>query len=346
MPSPRVQMFSITLTSILKVVGVLVALWVLWLIRDIVLYVFSAFLLAGVMYPLVQRLAEWKIPKGLSVVAFYCLTFGVVALAFVLLIPAILTEARLLLSAYGQSFPWLNAGLDTVSQVVSRPQTPSVIVDEISTWQTQLKGASSVLFGVAGSVVNSLAGFVIVLVLAFYVVVEDSAIKTLFVNLIPGDFHLFATQAIARVIERLGDWMRGQLLLGLIIAILYFVSFVAIGVPYPLLLATFGGLVEFIPYIGPFISLVPAVFLAFTISPLHAFATFLAILIIQQLENNIIVPKVMQHAVGLNPIVSIVAFMVGAQLFGLIGAIFSIPVTTALSVVVGEYNKWEKTRRV
>ena len=339
-------MTSITLSSILKVIGVLVALWALWLIRDIVLYVFSAFLLAGVMYPLVRRLADWKIPKGLSVIVFYCFTFGLVTLAFLLLIPAILTEARLLLSSYGESFPWLNSGLDTLSGILNRPQTPSVIATEISTWQAQLKGASTVLFGVAGSVFNAVAGFVIVLVLAFYIVVEDSAIKTLFVNVIPGDFHVFATQAVARVIERLGDWMRGQLLLGLIIAVLYFIAFMVIGVPYPLLLATFGALVEFIPYIGPFISAVPAVFLAFTISPVHAGFTFIAVIVIQQLENNVIVPKVMQRAVGLNPIVSIVAFMVGAQLFGLIGAIFSIPVATALSVVVSEYNKWEKTRSV
>jgi predicted PurR-regulated permease PerM len=195
-------------------------------------------------------------------------------------------------------------------------------------------------------VFNGVAGFLIVLVLAFYIVVEDDAIKTLFVNVIPSEYQSFATQVAVRVIEKLGDWMRGQLLLGLIIGVLYFIGLIAVGVPYPLLLALFGGLVEFIPYIGPFISAIPVVFLAFTVSPMHAGLALIVIVVIQQLENNVIVPKVMQRAVGLNPIVSIIAFMVGAQLFGMIGAIFSIPVATGLSVAISEYHRWERSRTV
>lgn len=346
MPAPRLQLTSISLGSILKIVVVVLTLWALWLIRDIVLYVFTAFLLAGVMYPFVRTLSVYKIPKGLSVTIFYCLTFGLVALGFVLLIPALLSETKLLLSSYGSSFTWLNSAVDTFSQIVSRPQTPAIIANEVSAWQEHFQQASSMIFGVAGNVFNGVAGFLIVLVLAFYIVVEDDAIKTLFVNVIPSEYQSFATQVAVRVIEKLGDWMRGQLLLGLIIGVLYFIGLIAVGVPYPLLLALFGGLVEFIPYIGPFISAIPVVFLAFTVSPMHAGLALIVIVVIQQLENNVIVPKVMQRAVGLNPIVSIIAFMVGAQLFGMIGAIFSIPVATGLSVAISEYHRWERSRTV
>ena len=130
--------------------------------------------------------------------------------------------------------------------------------------------------------------------------------------------------------------MRGQLVLGLVIGVMYFVGFTLIGLPYAFLLAVFGGLLEFIPYVGPFLAAVPVLFLALTDSPWRAAIALIVIVLIQQTENNIIVPKIMQKAVGLNPIVSILAFMIGAKLFGIVGAIFAIPVATAISVVLTE----------
>jgi predicted PurR-regulated permease PerM len=192
------------------------------------------------------------------------------------------------------------------------------------------------VLGYLTTLFGGLAGLVVVLVLSFYLIVEESAVKTLFRNLIPNSYQELVSDLIWKVINSLGDWLRGQLILGVIIGAFYFIAFAIIGVPYPILLALFGGLLEFIPYVGPFIAAVPALILAASVSPLVLLLTLVAIVVIQQLENNLVVPKIMQRTVGLNPIISILAVMIGAQTFGVVGALFAIPVATATSVVISE----------
>jgi predicted PurR-regulated permease PerM len=344
MPSPQPRVVSVSTGTIIKTIAILIGIAVLWMIRDILLLLFSAMLLAGVIYPLSHWAARHRIPKGLAVGVFYVLMFGMVALAFALLIPALRDEATALLGsgpAY-DAFKHFLGPVKTFSEqyglVGGFPKDFSSIIDQVS----RTFGG---IFGTLTEVFGGIAGFLIVLVLAFYLIVEDQALKNVFRNIIPDRYHEFATNLVVQIIDKLGSWLRGQLVLGLIIGILYFIGLSFIQVPYPLLLALLGGLLEFIPYLGPFVAATPILFLAFSVSPTRALFALALIVIIQQLENNLIVPKVMQKAVGLNPIVSIVAFMIGAQLFGVIGAIFAIPVATAASVVIVEMTRFYREQK-
>jgi predicted PurR-regulated permease PerM len=243
----------------------------------------------------------------------------------------------MLAGTYSQSFDWL-VGLREGIQGIS-DKYPFVHNLQASLGSLQEYFGQSVqgVLGYLTTLFGGLAGLVVVLVLAFYLIVEESAVKNLFRNLIPNEYQEMASDIIWQVINRLGDWLRGQLVLGLVIGGLYFVAFAIIGVPYPILLALFGGLLEFIPYVGPFIAAVPALILAASVSPLILVITLIAIVVIQQLENHLIVPKITQRSVGLNPIISILAVMIGGQTFGVVGALFAIPVATAASVVIFEF---------
>ena len=112
------------------------------------------------------------------------------------------------------------------------------------------------------------------------------------------------------------------------------VGLLALGVKYALLLAVIAGLLEIVPYIGPTLSLITAAIVGFAHSPVIGFAVIALYLVIQQLENNLLVPKIMQKVTGLNPIVSIVALLVGVKVGGLIGAVLSIPVATMGAVIL------------
>ena len=144
-----------------------------------------------------------------------------------------------------------------------------------------------------------------------------------------------------RMQKKLGLWLRGQLILCLVIFILTYIGLLILGVKYALIIAVIAGLTEFIPYLGPVLGAIPAVFIAFTQSPTLALFTAILYIIIQQIENNFLVPKIMQKAVGLNPIVSIVAIMIGFSVGGVVGALLSIPVATAGTVLVEDmlHNK-------
>jgi predicted PurR-regulated permease PerM len=115
-----------------------------------------------------------------------------------------------------------------------------------------------------------------------------------------------------------------------------YIGLLILGVPYALLLGLIAGLLEIIPYAGPILSSVPILIIAFSVSPIKGFASLVLIIAIQQIENNILVPKIMQKATGLNPIISIVAMLVGVKFGGLVGALLAIPVATMLSVAVEE----------
>lgn len=332
--SPR--LISITTGTILRTIGILLGLGVIWVIKDVILLFFVSLLLAGVMYPFVRWMAAHRVPKGLSVFIFYFLLLGFLSVSFVLLIPAVAREMGMLAGTYSQSFDWL-VGLREGIQGIS-DKYPFIHNLQASLGSLQQYFGQSVqgVLGYLTTLFGGLAGLVVVLVLAFYLIVEESAVKNLFRNLIPNEYQELASDIIWQVINRLGDWLRGQLVLGLVIGGLYFVAFAIIGVPYPILLAVFGGLLEFIPYVGPFIAAVPALILAASVSPLVLIITLIAIVVIQQLENHLIVPKITQRSVGLNPIISILAVMIGGQTFGVVGALFSIPVATAASVVIFE----------
>lgn len=330
------RIISISTGTILRTILILLALAALWLIKDILLLLFISLLLAGVMYPFVRLMAKYRVPKGLSVLLCYFILLGFLTATGALLIPAVVRELGLLTKNHAGSFDWLNSvrdGLQLISSRYGFVQDLRTSLGDIQSYFGQSLGS---MIGFLTSLFGGLARLILVLVLSFYLIVEESAVKNLFHNLIPAEHQTLISDLIWRVINRLGDWLRGQLILGFVIGGLYLVAFSIIGVPYPILLALFGGLLEFIPYLGPFLAAVPALILAATISPLTLVATLASIVLIQQLENNLIVPKIMQQAVGLNPIISILAAMIGAETFGIVGAIFSIPVATAISVVISE----------
>ncbi len=131
---------------------------------------------------------------------------------------------------------------------------------------------------------------------------------------------------MGRIELKLGGWLRGQIILMLIIGISTYIGLTLLGVEYALALAVIAGILEIVPIIGPILSAIPALIVAFTVSPIAGFGVIGLYILIQQLENHLVVPKVMQKAVGFNPLVTIIVLMIGGNLLGLMGAILAIPI--------------------
>jgi predicted PurR-regulated permease PerM len=174
-------------------------------------------------------------------------------------------------------------------------------------------------------------------VITFYFTVEEEGMKRFIRSVSPSHYHPYLMQLINRIQRRLGYWLRGQLILSVVIFVLTFIGLTILGVDYALLLALIAGIFEIIPYLGPFLGAVPAVFLAFVQSPVKALLVVILYIIIQQLENNIIVPKVMSKSVGINPLLVIIILLVGGKIGGAVGMILAIPVATALSVFFEDF---------
>ncbi|MCR4278402.1 MAG: AI-2E family transporter [bacterium] len=334
---PQERTISIKISNVLTVLGVIASLWLLWSVRDVIALLVVALFLSALMHPAVRWGAKRKIPKSVMVILIYLFLFGLLATAFALILPTLTNQISQLSQTIGNSLTFVSSAVDSVREFTQQYGLAQNFSSSISSLQDNIGRAASGLFVTLTDVFGGLVGLVLVIVMAYYMVVQEEEAVRAFHNLVPKRYQNFIVTLLTHVEEKIGKWLSGQLVLSLIIATLYFIGLISLGLDGALALALFAGFMEFIPYLGPFLAGIPIILVALTISPLTALLTLALVVVIQQVENQIIVPKVMQKVVGLNPLVSIVALLIGAKLFGVVGALLAIPTATALSVVLSEF---------
>ncbi|MFO0764669.1 MAG: AI-2E family transporter [Patescibacteria group bacterium] len=332
---------EISLTTLIKTLAFAVALGIVWVLRDVLLSAFLAVMLAGVLYPFVKWAEKKRIPKALAVGSLLFLALALIIAIVAFLVPAMVEQASHAIEALGSSVSSSQSALGQYGEIFQRLGITS---ETATSLLPELQKVTGQLLSRVNNVFDALTGAIIIIALSFYTLLEEDAAKKIFKNVIPEKYQEFAARAVWQVVDRLGSWLRGQLTLSLVITICYFTGFSFIGLPYALLLAIIGGLLEFLPYVGPIMAAIPVAFFAFGMSPLTLVIALTFMLVIHQLENHVLAPLIMRRAVGLSPVISILAFLTGAKLFGIAGALFAIPVATAVSVAYAEYVQAFPTR--
>jgi predicted PurR-regulated permease PerM len=321
---------NVPISTIIKVVAVLVGLWALYLIADIILLMIASLLLAAAIDPYVDKLQARGIPRSISMLGIYLILFSILSLVLVLILPPVLRQINALAynfpELYRQFLGWTGSLSPSGATSGGSLSLPSAI-------STATQGVYSLVANVFGGIVS----FLTVVVLTFYLVIDEGAIKRL-LAVAPARHQKYLNDLYERVQAQVGVWFRAQLILMVLIGCLTYVLLTALNLfgyhmPYALTLALIAGLTEFIPYVGPIIGAVPALFIAYNVSPGMMIAVGLIYYAIQTLENNFFVPKIMERALGISPIISIVAFLIGAQLAGIIGAFLSIPIATVVIII-------------
>ncbi len=336
------QEIEISTSIIFKIILILLALWFLYLVMDVIALVFIAVIITSAMDPLVDYFQRKKIPRAVSVLGLFLILFLILGLAISFVVPPMISQFQ----DFSQNFPnYFQSMQITLVHLGDFFRSKNISVD-FQQFTNNITGAfSDFSKNILSQTFGIFSGFfsaVVVFSLAFYMTVEENGIKKFIVSVSPDKYKKYSADLSSRIKEKIGKWMLGQLFLMLIIFILDSIGLYSIGVPYALILGMFAGLMEIIPYVGPIISAIPGIILGFLISPTVGFFAFLVYLIAQQLESNIIVPQVMKKAVGLNPVATIVALLVGARLGGMLGAIISIPVATAISLFINDLMEKRK----
>ncbi len=339
---------NISTKTIIKIIVVFLLLYFAYLIRDILIILFISLVLASAFDPWVDWLNKRKIPRSLGILLIYFILLAVISAAVYLIIPPIAQQVGDLANNFPGYLEKIISTFSSFKQYSVEQGLLDNIKNSLGGLSTNLEKAASSVFTTVTGIFGGIFSFFLILVLTFYMTVEESAMKKLVWSIAPAKHQPYLLQLINRMQNKMGLWLRGQLIVSLAVAVLVYVGLTILGVKYALVLALIAGITEFIPYLGPIIGAIPGVFLAFGQSPTLALFTIIIYIIVQLVENNILVPKIMQKTVGLNPIVSIVALMIGFQLAGIIGAIMSIPVTTALSVFVKDMfdSKTSSTKMV
>src|SRR3989344_339154 len=307
--------------TILFTIFFLIFLWFLIQIQEILSLIFVAFILMSAISPFADNLERFHVPRALSVLMIYVFLIALIAIAGNSIIPPLVVQTIRL----GENFPALIKSI-----------LPSTTFDIQSITQ-QITPVGENLLKVTVGLFSNIVTLFTLFVISFYLILERKNLKSHF-SVFMGDEAAKKVMTIwLKVEERLGAWVRGQVTLAFTIGLSTFFGLTLLCIPYTFPLAILAGLLEIVPIIGPIIAAIPAILVAFTISPLLALATAALYFIIQQVEANLVVPLVMRKAVGLPPLVTIIGLMIGGKLWGIGGAILAIPIFVTLETIIKEY---------
>lgn len=312
-----------------------VSVYIIFLIWHTLLLLFVSLLFATLIEPFANALQKRHIPRSLSAIIVYVVLFGIIGLALAVLIPVVVRDLPPLFENVVTAFNNFKTQ-ESFQRFFGTESLTQGSLWFLPTGGGEGSGLSSVVARI-GDVFGGLISLVVVLVITFYLVIEENPLEKVLHSLVPQRHLPFTLSLIQKIREKLGLWLRGQLILSAIVATLTFLLLTAFHIKYAAIIALLAGLLELVPYVGPIFSALPALFFAYSQGGVvTTVLIFFGFFIIQQFENHVLIPKVMQKAVGLNPIISIIALIIGLQIGGILGGILSIPVATTVQVIMEE----------
>jgi predicted PurR-regulated permease PerM len=321
---------NIIKSTTLKIIFTIILLVFLWLVRDVVAILILAIIVATAVSPVAGWFEKRGIPRLLSVLAIYIVGMAIVGFIFYLLLPPLAAELRNLAVQFPLYYNKLINFFSTFEGTSGGVQITQNMQQLLNNASLRLTQAASSLFSSILNVVGGIFAALIVIALSFYLAITGDGVKKFLISITPRTYEEYVVQLWGRVEKKIGRWIRGQLLLGVIIGVIVFTGLKIFGIPYALSLAVLAGILELLPFAGPIIAAVPAVILGFINSAALGLILIIFYTLVQQLENQLIVPQVMKRAVGMHPVVVIVALLAGAKLGGIVGVLIAIPVTVVL----------------
>jgi predicted PurR-regulated permease PerM len=325
----------------LLVVALALGFWLLYANRIALFSLFVAIVLSTAIAPAVDWLHRHKISRGLGVVAIYLGLFAVVAGAAWLLVPLITEQGSRLLAEVSTQYLGLVSFLqNSPSRLIRRLalQLPITLrFVPAGGGSVEVVETAAQALDYLGLIGDGLFLTVAVLLLAFYWTLDRERLLRSFLLLLPADRRDGARELYEAFEDKVGGYIRGEATLCGIVGGLAFVSYLLIGLPNALVLGLAAGLFEAVPVVGPSLGAIPAVAVALSLGTDKAVYVIVATVIIQFVENTFLVPRVMGRAVGVNPIVTLLAVVGFGKLFGLPGALLAIPIAAAFQLLLDRF---------
>src|SRR3990167_7816188 len=345
MEKPHDISVHITSGSIITVLLFLALAALLWFLKDLVLILITAIVIASAMEPAVNFLTRRRIHRVLSVILVYLCVFGAFLSVLFIFIPPLLGDAADFLSRLPQTLsainisdathgllPWGNVG-DQISSA-----------DLLRNISKTLSDTTGGVFTTLSSFFGGLTSFVLIIVFSFYFSVQETGVDDFLRVVTPIKEQAYVLSLWKRSQEKIGKWMQGQLILGIIVGILLYLGLVILGIPNALMLAVIAGLFELIPVFGQILAAIPALVIGFSDGGVTALLLVAGLyLVVQQFEAHLIYPVVVKKVVGVPPLLVIIALIVGAKLAGFLGILLSVPIAASLQEFVADVDK-EKTK--
>ena len=324
--------------TVLWVIATVVALWLVITIKEVLVILFLSYIFAAAINPFVNRLERRKIPRVLAIFSMYILIIAFVALFVEIVVPPLANQISQLVQDSGKYVDKLNSFTQSINPTFREKFID--IVGNVGNSFTSVNTGD--LVGKAFGVFSGALALVAVLAISFYLLLQKDGVEKALAFLLPPKYHQKSFNISRKIEVKMSSWVRGQLFLALIIFIVNYIALSVLKVDMALTLALLSGLLEMLPIIGPIVAGTAAALVALTISPLLAIIVAAWYILVQQLEAHFLVPQVMKKSVGLNPILVIVALLVGGKVMGIWGVLIAVPIFACLAVVFDEL--WKKNK--
>lgn len=304
--------------TIIFTLVLIAAVWLVLQIRDILFLLFISFILMSALRPIVDGMSKLRIPRFISILLLYGLIFGGLGAGVLSMIPTLSSQSSKLFTQLpeflSRIFPYISSDVRSLLQ--------------------QAGPVGENLLRVTVGVFSNAIAVVTVMTFTFYFLLERKHLENFLAGFLGGDTGSRVFTVLLQIEKRLGAWVLGQVCLMIFIGLLVYGGLFFLRVEYALPLAIFAGILEIVPTIGPTVSAIPAILVAFGSSPILALSVAALYIIVQQIENNLLVPLVMKQSVGLPPVLTILALMIGAKFGGVAGAVLAVPVLISIQEIV------------
>lgn len=363
--------YTIRITPDIIVKTILIGLlfWFLFIVRDIVLVVLTSIVIASAVEPVTRFLGRFAVPRVLAVITSYLIFFGIATGFVYFFMPTIIDQTTQILSTVPKEVNW-SSFWNPLSSTVSEQQVNTVAVQLAQSKEVVTGIPNELAIGGAGiidllgkvrqtfatfsggfaqtlqTVFGGFLSFALIIVISFYLAVQENGIEKFLRLVLPLRHEKYVIGLWQRTQKKIGYWVQGQVFLGFFVGLILYLALSVAGVSNALLLATFAAFVEIIPIFGPILAAIPAIIIAYTDAGLGlAVVTMLIYVIVQQFENHLLYPLVVKKIIGVPPIVSILALVIGGKLAGFLGILLAVPVATALIEFLDDIQEDKITRQ-
>lgn len=335
---------NISAAAIFKIAVVVAVIALLYFLRDIFLALLTATVIASAVDPAATRLSRWGLPRVVGVLAVYILSFLVLFSVLYFFVPPIFQDVAGLAYTLPKQIDSLISNNSAWNSIVSfsKDLKTEFSIQEVISRGLLDSPIPGNVYDLLKALFNGVASFALIVIISFYLAVQKDGVENFLRIITPDKKEDYIINLWQRTEIKIGRWIQGQLLLGLIVGPMVYIGLTLFGIKYALLLAIIAGLFELIPLFGAVLSAVPAVVLGFSNNFTLGLIVIGFYVVVQQFENNLLYPLVMKKVIGLNPIIVIISLIVGYELFGFMGMILAVPATTLLMEYVSDIEKRKK----
>ncbi len=336
---------SITPGTVVKTILIVALAFVMWKLRDLLLLILTAIVIASAIEPGVAFVTRRRVPRIVAVLMVYVMVFGVIFCLVYFFFPPIVSDASEFLSSVPQYLNTLNlpSPVSGLTSSISSGSESQSILSTLGVFQTAFTSGSAGAVQLIATFFGGIFSLLLVIVLSFYFALQETGVDDFLRLIMPARQEEYAVDLWIRAKVKIGLWMQGQILLSVIVGVLVALGLFIMGVPYALLLGIITALAEIVPIFGSLVAGTAAVVVAFSTGGFAlAFIVAGLYVIVNQFETNLIYPLVVKKVIGIPPLLVILALIAGGELAGFLGVVLSVPIAAAAQEFFSDFYRGKR----